>query len=356
MPINQPPTLRQIAEIAGVSRQTASDALRGTGRLREETRDKVREIAARLGYRPDPLVSIGLAQMRRAAQARIQSTLAFVETGHFPDQAKTFPAFGLMMKGVCDRAGELGYNVEPFWLGGYASRKGGLEGVLRARGIKGVIILYVRDWLDTKETSLAFDPAGFACTTVGSRIRDPELDFACADHFGNTLRALSELAASGYKRIGLILPQGLDRLVERRISCAYEGWVREKADRFRLPIFSELGRTPESYAKKLIAWGERYQPDAVYGLDSWNLTATVLKKFPEPVTWATMEFLPGTAAHCGTDQAHETVGAAAVDMVHVQLSHGRHGIPSIARGFLIEGHWCGVAKKLDRPRKPARLR
>ncbi len=345
MPTGPPPTLRQIAEIAGVSRQTASDALRGTGRIRDETREKVRDIAKRLGYQPDPLISIGLAQMRRHPQTRIQSTLAFVETGPFPDQVKHFPAFGLMMKGVQERAAQLGYRVEPFWLGAHAAKPGRLESILRARGIKGVIILYVRDWTQTSESGIAFDPEGFACTTLGSRLRQPELDFACADHFGNTRRALEELSLAGCQRIGLVLPGGLDLLVEKRISCAYEGWSREKRGRVRMPPFYEVGKDPAHYRAALEKWARRYRPDAVYGLDSWNLTERVLEGLPGRIIWATMEYLPGKAEQFGTDQAHETVGNASVDMVHVQLAHGRHGVPTVARGFVIEGHWITTGWK-----------
>ncbi|MCC5828229.1 MAG: LacI family DNA-binding transcriptional regulator [Phycisphaeraceae bacterium] len=44
-------TLSDIAQKAGVSVMTASAALRGKGRLSDETRKRVKEIAARLGYR-----------------------------------------------------------------------------------------------------------------------------------------------------------------------------------------------------------------------------------------------------------------------------------------------------------------
>ncbi|MBW9116548.1 LacI family DNA-binding transcriptional regulator [Rhizobium cauense] len=48
-------TIRDVAQAAGVSISTASNALNGTGRTNPETREKVRRIADELGFRPNAL-------------------------------------------------------------------------------------------------------------------------------------------------------------------------------------------------------------------------------------------------------------------------------------------------------------
>jgi len=48
-----PVTIRQLAEECGVSRQAVSYALTNSGRLREETRERIIASAQRLGYRPN---------------------------------------------------------------------------------------------------------------------------------------------------------------------------------------------------------------------------------------------------------------------------------------------------------------
>ncbi|GAA2421486.1 LacI family DNA-binding transcriptional regulator [Actinomadura vinacea] len=50
---NRPATLITVAEAAGVSKTTASDALRGSGRVSEETRAAVQRAADALGYVPN---------------------------------------------------------------------------------------------------------------------------------------------------------------------------------------------------------------------------------------------------------------------------------------------------------------
>lgn len=51
----QGPTIRDVARLAEVSIGTASKALNAAGRLREETREKVRRVAREIGYRPNDL-------------------------------------------------------------------------------------------------------------------------------------------------------------------------------------------------------------------------------------------------------------------------------------------------------------
>lgn len=51
----KPVTIRDVAAAAAVSIGTASKALNGRGRMRDETRDRVFAAAERLGFRPNPL-------------------------------------------------------------------------------------------------------------------------------------------------------------------------------------------------------------------------------------------------------------------------------------------------------------
>ncbi|PTE12418.1 LacI family DNA-binding transcriptional regulator [Mesorhizobium helmanticense] len=54
-PAQTPVTLREVAAAAGVSVATASKALNGQGRMKAQTRERIRETAQRLGFRPNSL-------------------------------------------------------------------------------------------------------------------------------------------------------------------------------------------------------------------------------------------------------------------------------------------------------------
>ncbi len=50
-----PPTIHDVARVAGVSISTVSKALNGQGKLRDATREKVQQVANQLGFRPNDL-------------------------------------------------------------------------------------------------------------------------------------------------------------------------------------------------------------------------------------------------------------------------------------------------------------
>jgi DNA-binding LacI/PurR family transcriptional regulator len=52
MPMAKPPTVEDVARVAGVSRQTVSNVLNSPGIVREETRERVQQAIAALAYRP----------------------------------------------------------------------------------------------------------------------------------------------------------------------------------------------------------------------------------------------------------------------------------------------------------------
>lgn len=71
-PVTPAITLKDVAKIAGVSTAAVSNALNGTGRMSNETRERIRELAERLKYRPN----------HRAASLRtgLTKTIGFVMT------------------------------------------------------------------------------------------------------------------------------------------------------------------------------------------------------------------------------------------------------------------------------------
>lgn len=50
---SRPPTIADVASVAGVSRTTVSHALNGLGKVDPRTRERIKQVAAELGYRPN---------------------------------------------------------------------------------------------------------------------------------------------------------------------------------------------------------------------------------------------------------------------------------------------------------------
>jgi DNA-binding LacI/PurR family transcriptional regulator len=98
------PSIRDIAREAGVSITTVSHALNDKGRLPQATRDRVRELADRLGYVADP-------QGRRLATGR--SMLLAVQASGFGSRVLVPEAayFVELINGAAVAASELGYGL-----------------------------------------------------------------------------------------------------------------------------------------------------------------------------------------------------------------------------------------------------
>src|SRR5690606_10532562 len=72
-------TQQMIADAVGVHLSTVSLALRNDPRLPEETRARIRAVAQKLGYAPNPLVSLLMSRVRRR-NAGYRGTLGSIHT------------------------------------------------------------------------------------------------------------------------------------------------------------------------------------------------------------------------------------------------------------------------------------
>jgi DNA-binding LacI/PurR family transcriptional regulator len=97
--------IRDVAAAAGVSVTTVSHALNGKGRLPPETRERVRGVADRLGYRPNPAAR-GLAGGRTGLLGLVVSQAAGL-----PVVLSDFAYFGQLMAGATSAAIERDHAV-----------------------------------------------------------------------------------------------------------------------------------------------------------------------------------------------------------------------------------------------------
>jgi DNA-binding LacI/PurR family transcriptional regulator len=76
---SRPPTIADVARVAGVSRTTVSHALNGLGKVDPRTRERIKQVAGELGYRPNLR-----AQRLRRGQAKaiaLASSMPFAVAG-----------------------------------------------------------------------------------------------------------------------------------------------------------------------------------------------------------------------------------------------------------------------------------
>ena len=78
MESDKQPTMQQIADVVGCSRMAVSLALRNSPKISPATIARIRKVAEELGYRPNPMVSALMTQLRHGRTVKRPTTIAYV--------------------------------------------------------------------------------------------------------------------------------------------------------------------------------------------------------------------------------------------------------------------------------------
>ena len=323
-------TMALIAAKAGVSQMTVSMALRNHPRISEGTRQRIQELAATMGYRPDPVLSRLMAHLRSAGAGAKTETVAYlVSRGHGTAWRKTY--LGLMFDGAVARAATLGYKLEVLDLEEPGMTTHRMNTILRSRGIEGVLI--APRSLGGSHLRLNF--AHLAAAHVGATLWRPALHSAHHDYFHGTMLMMRNLVRHGYRRIGFVSSRSLARTTGHQEEAAflyYGARLRES------PVPPLL--LPEWDTPTFLAWHRRYRPDAIATcyLDVKPALREAGYAAPDSVGIA-LNWLPPGDTSAGIRQDFEATGATAFDLVESQLRRHEHGVPAQPKAALIRGQW-----------------
>jgi LacI family transcriptional regulator len=335
----RPVTMQMIADEVGCSKNTVSLALRGHASIPATTRDRIRQAADRLGYRPNAVVAHLIAQLRAGRAARFQAKLALINAHRDPQAFATHATIPAYVAGCERRAAQLGYTFDPFWLHDPALKAASLVRILRTRGIKGLLLVGL---MEHNQLPLHLRPVweAFPCVVTGVRTREPALSFACVDHHDLVIQACERAAALGYRRPALVVEAGIDRLVEGRFSGAMLTAQQALPAACRVPAFT-AGQQPGTDGGAFRRWFDRHEPDVLLSL--YNIVFPWLRehgrRVPQEVGVIQLEWRASHPEIAGMNQHNDAVGEAAVDMLVGQIHRNESGIPAYPRATLIGASW-----------------
>jgi LacI family transcriptional regulator len=232
-----------------------------------------------------------------------------------------------------------GYTLDEFWLHDPEMNGERLDRILRARGIKGILVVGLM-----KENEL---PPRFlklwehyATVVTGVRTRHPTLPFCCVDHHALVLQAVEQALQLGYQRPALVVDERIDRLVDGRFSSGM--WVGQSAlpTRQRIPAFFSVEEARQDH-ELFLTWLKKNQPDVILTL--YNAVKTWVEsaglRVPADLGLIQLERRPGNEDWAGMDQHNDLAGEAAVDMLVGMLHNNEIGLPPFPRATLIGGSW-----------------
>jgi LacI family transcriptional regulator len=338
----QPVTMQKIADEAGVSRMAVSLALRNSPKISAATKDRIREIAVQLGYRPNPLVSALMTQLRDIRRVPRPTTLAYVTAFSTADGWRRPGPFVDFYNGAKARAEALGYTLEEWWAAqsGFTERR--FSEVLYNRNIHGLIIAP----LPAGGGRLNLEWSRFACATIAFSLASPLIHRASNDQYLSIAMAIEELKKLGYKRIGLSITEEEDVRVQRKWSAGFLVYQQSLEDKERIPPLLTAGSFMPAFSR----WYQEYQPDAILSQEARvpeylnQLGASV----PNDVGFAHLALTEADTAFAGINQNSQLVGANALDIVDAQLRRNERGVPAAPQTVLVLGRWIPGPTVMDR--------
>ena len=245
-------SIKDVANAAGVSITTVSHALSGKGRLPERTRERVRAVAAELGYTPHPAAR-SLASGRTGLVATVVSLpgnapLAFTEIDYYAQlmngATRTAIERGLALVLAPSTAGPKTWGVLP------------LDGVIVIDPADGDPTV---DMLRRRGVPIVFvgrDPNGSAGDLVVQN-----------DRRAATRTVLEHLAAAGADRIGLLTLRTFESFTEDCLA-EYHDWI-DSSGRRSIVCVTEADSTAGPPAIRAAAQAfldDEARPDAVFCL------------------------------------------------------------------------------------------
>jgi DNA-binding LacI/PurR family transcriptional regulator len=273
-------SIRDVAREAGVSVTTVSHALNGKGRLNVDTRRRVREVADRLGYRPNPAAR-SLVSGRTGLIAAVPSLPRSMSFG--------LTDFGFFSELIAAATGVAADREQALVVAAPAASwfvwdRVPLDGVIVIEPLVDEAALPDLRRRGVPFVTISPDPAGSERDAV---VR--------ADDREGTARVLDHLVERGGDRVGMIAPPPLNAFA-RDVVESYRRWAARagRPDLLEVLSLESIAAGPEpAYDEAVGRLLDRGRPDALFvpvelaGVSVLHALKALGRRVPEDVLLAT---------------------------------------------------------------------
>jgi hypothetical protein len=323
-------SLNDIALKLGISKMTVSRALRGGKHVEASLKEKIVQMADKLGYRPDPEIAKLMTYMQRTRRVTSPRTLAFVWAERSSQEIERSSWSQQLVRGAHQQARKLGFQLEEFHLAARGMTGRRLSDILEARGIPGFILspLVSRS---RGHVSMAWEK--FSSVVIGLGYARPQLHRVHHHHYLGMMTTLRMLKKQKYKRAGFYCGNTINERMFRAWSASFLAHHSLARPGELLALRKSLSRSD------FLLWLSKAKPDVV--IDGGHVVKDWIASLPPSsrphqvsLGWrADMPEVPGI------DQQAEVLGAAAVDLLVTQYQQNERGVPAAPKIVMTEGVW-----------------
>lgn len=320
-----------IAREAGVARSTVSKALRDDSTIPAHRCAEIKNLAEKLGYHPNPLISTLMAQLHGSRRRNDPHHIAWLDLWR---DSSGLPIMKPLLTGARQRAAELGYNIEVHRPVSDGISPDRLRQVLNARSQWALIIPPVPE----SQMRYPLDLRGLAGVTVGTSLHEPVMHRVSPNHFQGAQLACARLRAKGFRRIGLVLSPELNYRVEGKWLGAFAAEQLLWPTAHRVAPLLVASGDEEAFRR----WLREEKPDALLLAEAhvvtWLEKSGGAKVSRIAVVWLHLETTIKGVWHI--DYHAERIGATAVELVIGQIHRNERGSPAISNVMMLDSSWA----------------
>lgn len=337
--------MQDVADALGVAKATVSRAFRNHPKCGAELRARILAKAQEMGYTPDPLQRVHMAQVRAGRpEAAAGTVIWMLDYLPYENRVEVCASNSRFMRGARARAESLGLKLEMFRPQDHGFDDAALKRVMRARGISGAIVAPMR----RAHSTLDLDFEGVAAVAIAHSLERPVLHRVSHDHYKAIWAAMDRLRELGLKRVGLAVGAPLAERLGWRWHAAYAEYCRAHTDMVKAPPLESVWfLNHDAMRDGALAWAKRHRFDVVMSVDSWINDALKSDRKTRGVRYCELDWYPGktNGAYLRIDQNFEQLGAAAVEEVVAQWGRQEYGVPKEPKTILLSGKLLGSEER-----------
>ena len=229
----------------------------------ENTRKRIRELAKKMGYTHDPMLTALAAYRTSHRPVAFHGTMVWMTNSGQGFDWKSSPHFSQYYKGVVSRAQLHGYQIEEFDIRKYQENPKRLASIMHSRNIQGILLCPQ----PKAHTVIELPWEDFSVVTFGYSLQAPRFNTIAFAFYRSIRLILERVYRLNYKRIGLVLDAGDDARYDYNIMAGYLLYEFQRQGKLPVnPLVANYRDEPGLLQK----WLKSEKPDAIVCQD-WRV-------------------------------------------------------------------------------------